>query len=145
MTIHSLNNDVDIDFLRDIGSRIVGADPLHDDLAQIVEFASAVAKCDSCFVYLREGDQLILRASKNPHQEVIDRLKVGVGGTTRSGGLNSGPYNPEHGVHTFSLPPRRRDVCTVAHCQPKVQSKKHISTIEQACSANSRSSSWFHT
>lgn len=85
MTVRSPNNDVDIDFLNHIGSRIVGADPLHDDLAQIVEFASAVAKFDSYFVYLREGDQVILRASQNPHQEVIDRLKVGVGGTTRSG------------------------------------------------------------
>jgi uroporphyrinogen-III synthase len=79
MTVNSLPNDVAIDFLHDIGSRIAGADPLDDDLSQIVEFASAVVKCDSCFVYLREGDQLVLRASKNPHQEKIDRLKVRVG------------------------------------------------------------------
>jgi uroporphyrinogen-III synthase len=79
MTAHSLSNDVDIDVLHEIGSRIAAADPLHDDLAQIVEFASAVVKCDSCFVYVREGDELVLRASKNPHEEVIDRLKVRVG------------------------------------------------------------------
>jgi uroporphyrinogen-III synthase len=79
MTAHWLSNDVDIDVLHEIGSRIAAADPLHDDLAQIVEFASAVVKCDSCFVYLREGDELVLRASKNPHEEVIDRLKVRVG------------------------------------------------------------------
>src|SRR6201997_2693312 len=79
MTVHSLHNDVDIDFLLDISSRIATADPLHDDLDQIVEFVSAVVKCDSCFVYVREEDELVLRASKNPHTEVIDRLKLRVG------------------------------------------------------------------
>src|ERR1700758_1689464 len=78
MTVHSLHNDVDIDFLLDISSRIATADPLHKDLEQIVEFVSAVVKCDSCFVYVREGDELVLRASKNPHEEVVDRLKLQV-------------------------------------------------------------------
>jgi signal transduction protein with GAF and PtsI domain len=36
-------------------------------------------KCDSCFVYIREGGDLVLRASKNPHEEVIDRLKLRIG------------------------------------------------------------------
>jgi len=79
MTAQSSSNDVDIDVLHEIGSRIAAADALHPDLAQIVEFASAVVKCDSCLVYVREGDELVLRASKNPHEEVIDRLKVRVG------------------------------------------------------------------
>jgi signal transduction protein with GAF and PtsI domain len=79
MSANSLHNDVDIDFLHDIGSRMAAADPLHQDLNQIVEFASAVVKCDSCFVYVREEDELVLRASKNPHEEVIDRLKLRVG------------------------------------------------------------------
>lgn len=79
MTAQSPSNDVDIDVLHEIGRRIAAADALHHDLAQIVEFASAVVKCDSCFVYVREGDELVLRASKNPHEEVIDRLKVRVG------------------------------------------------------------------
>jgi uroporphyrinogen-III synthase len=79
MTAPSPSNDVDIDVLHEIGSRIAAADALHHDLAQIVEFASAVVKCDSCFVYVREGDELVLRASKNPHEEAIDRLKVRVG------------------------------------------------------------------
>jgi len=79
MSANSLHNDVDIDFLHDISSRMAAADSLHQDLDQIVEFASAVVKCDSCFVYLREDDELVLRASKNPHEEVIDRLKLRVG------------------------------------------------------------------
>lgn len=79
MSANSLHNDVDIDFLHDISSRMAAADSLHQDLDQIVEFASAVVKCDSCFVYVREDDELVLRASKNPHEEVIDRLKLRVG------------------------------------------------------------------
>jgi signal transduction protein with GAF and PtsI domain len=79
MSANSFHNDIDIDFLHDIGSRMAGADSLHQDLNQIVEFASAVVKCDSCFVYVREEDELVLRASKNPHVEVIDRLKLRVG------------------------------------------------------------------
>lgn len=73
------SNHQDIGFLHEIGKRIAGVDPLHDVLQRVVEFVSAVAKCDSCFVYVLEGRELILRASKNPHAEVVDRLKLGVG------------------------------------------------------------------
>src|SRR6201998_1534335 len=79
MSSNSLPNDLDIDFLHDVSSRIAAADALHQDLERIIEFASAVVKCDSCFVYVREGDDLVLRASKNPHGEVVDRLKLRVG------------------------------------------------------------------
>ena len=80
MSTNILPSDVDIDFLHDISSRMAAADPLHQDLEQIIEFVSAVVKCDSCFVYLREEDELVLKASKNPHEdEVIDRLKLRVG------------------------------------------------------------------
>ena len=75
------HSDVDLDVLHEISSRIAAADPLHQDLEQIVDFVSAVVKCDSCFVYVREDDELVLCASKNPHKEVevIDRLKLRVG------------------------------------------------------------------
>jgi uroporphyrinogen-III synthase len=38
-----------------------------------------VVQCDSCFVYVLESKQLILRASKNPHPEIVDRLKMPIG------------------------------------------------------------------
>ena len=79
MSTNIFHSDGDIDFLHDISSRMAAADPLHQDLEQIIEFVSAVVKCDSCFVYLRDEDDLILRASKNPHHEVMDRLKMRVG------------------------------------------------------------------
>jgi uroporphyrinogen-III synthase len=73
------NENPDVDLLHEIGRRMASADPLHDVLRRIVDFVSAVVKCDSCFVYVLEGDELVLRASKNPHPEVVDRLKLRVG------------------------------------------------------------------
>src|SRR5215831_645562 len=69
----------DIDFLHELGERIASADPLHKVLLRILEFIASVMKCDSCFVYVLEGNELVLRASKNPHSEVVDRLKLRVG------------------------------------------------------------------
>ncbi len=69
----------EIDFLHEIGKRIATADPLHEVLGRVVEFVAEVVKCDSCFAYVLEGNELILRASKNPHAEVVDRLKLRVG------------------------------------------------------------------
>lgn len=69
----------DIDVLHEIGSRIAAADPLHVVLARVVEFVSSVVPCDSCFVYVLEADDLVLRASKTPHPDVVDRLTLRVG------------------------------------------------------------------
>jgi uroporphyrinogen-III synthase len=69
----------DIEFLHELGERIASADPLHKVLLRILEFIASVMKCDSCFVYVLEGSELILRASKNPHSEVVDRLKLRMG------------------------------------------------------------------
>ena len=79
MSANSIHSDLDIDFLHEISSRMAAADPLHEVLARVVEFASEVVKCDSCFIYVLEQDELVLRASMNPHDEVVDRLKIRVG------------------------------------------------------------------
>src|ERR1700719_1057081 len=68
-----------IDFLHEIGSRIATADPLDAVLARVVEFISAVVNCDSCFVYLLEASELVLKASKNPHAKEINRVRLRVG------------------------------------------------------------------
>jgi GAF domain-containing protein len=73
------NEQRDIDVLHQIGERIAAADPLHTVLKTVVDLVSAVLKCDSCFVYVLEEGELTLRASKNPHAEVIDRLKLRLG------------------------------------------------------------------
>jgi signal transduction protein with GAF and PtsI domain len=69
----------DVDFVHQVASRIAAADPLHEVLEQIVTFVSFVVKCDSCFVYALERDELVLRASMNPHPEAVDRLKLRLG------------------------------------------------------------------
>lgn len=69
----------DIEFLHELGERIASADPLHKMLLRILEFITSVMKCDSCFVYVLEGNELVLRASKNPHAEVVDRLRLRMG------------------------------------------------------------------
>jgi uroporphyrinogen-III synthase len=69
----------DIDLLHEIGSRIAAADPLHAVLSRVVDFVSTIVQCDSCFVYVLDDDELVLRASKTPHPDVVDRLKMRVG------------------------------------------------------------------
>jgi len=69
----------DIALLRKIAERISSAASLREVLADVVEFVSSLVACDSCVVYVRENDDLVLRGSKNPHTEIIDRLKLKVG------------------------------------------------------------------
>lgn len=68
-----------LDFLHEIGSRMAGGHSLHGVLERIVEFTASVVECDSCFLYVLEGDDLILRASMNPHPQEVDRLKLRLG------------------------------------------------------------------
>lgn len=68
-----------LDFLHEIGSRMAASDPLHVVLNRIVDFACSLINCDSCFVYVLEDDQLVLRASKNPHSDLIDHLGIWLG------------------------------------------------------------------
>ena len=72
-------DDSSVDFLHALGTQMASADAFHEVLARVVDFASALVKCDSCLVYVLKEDELLLRASKNPHPEVVDRLKLHVG------------------------------------------------------------------
>ena len=74
-----LTDKSDIDFLHEISSRIAAADPLHAVLTRVVDFVSSVVQCDSCFIYVLDEDELVLSASKNPHPDVVDRLKLRIG------------------------------------------------------------------
>src|ERR1700761_7934395 len=68
-----------LNFLHDVSTRIAAADPLHEVLDEIVDFVSDLVSCDSCFIYVKEHNELVLRASKNSHPEVLDRLKMPMG------------------------------------------------------------------
>jgi signal transduction protein with GAF and PtsI domain len=65
-------------FLREI-VREVSLAPLHEVLNKILAFATNLVECDSCFIYVREEDELVLRASKNQHPEMIGRLTLKLG------------------------------------------------------------------
>ena len=67
------------EFLHEIGSRMAAADPFHAVLDRIIEFVSTVIPCDSCFIYVLDQDKLVLRASRNPHANLIDHLAIQVG------------------------------------------------------------------
>ncbi|MGA7572759.1 MAG: ANTAR domain-containing protein [Terriglobales bacterium] len=68
-----------VDLLHEIGGRLASAGGFHEVLDRVVEFASALVKCDSCLIYVLEGEYMVLRASKNAHPDIVDRLKLRVG------------------------------------------------------------------
>jgi uroporphyrinogen-III synthase len=78
--VKKTGNGADMVFLHCIASRLAEAVPFDEVLHEVVEFATAVLTCDSCFVYLLEDEQLVMRACKNPHPEALSRtLKLGPG------------------------------------------------------------------
>ena len=70
---------VEIALLNRTAAQLSVSTPLHEVLDEVVKFVTTVVKCDSCMVYVLENEELVLRASKNPHSEVVDRLKMKVG------------------------------------------------------------------
>jgi len=72
-------DDSHVEGLHQTVSRIASADGFHQALDRVLDFAVEVVKCDSCFIYVLTGEDLVLRASKNPHLELLDRLKLRVG------------------------------------------------------------------
>jgi signal transduction protein with GAF and PtsI domain len=75
----SFSGDPDLAVLHGMASRMASAVALPKVLAEVMEFATSVVRCDSCFIYVLEGDELVLRASKNPHPEAVNRLKLKLG------------------------------------------------------------------
>ncbi|ADW67207.1 ANTAR domain protein with unknown sensor [Granulicella tundricola MP5ACTX9] len=67
------------DFLHEISRRLAASDPLHTVLDRILEFVTTMIPCDSCFLYTLEGEKLVLRASRNPHADIVDSLGIKLG------------------------------------------------------------------
>jgi uroporphyrinogen-III synthase len=63
----------------DEDTEVALAAPLNEVLAQVVKSVVSLVRCDSCFIYVLEGDALILRASKDPSPEVVNRLSLKMG------------------------------------------------------------------
>jgi len=142
---------LDINFLHELGKRISSA-PLNEVLWKIVRFVSDFVNCDSCFLYILEGDELVLRASRNPHTDILDRLRMPLGqGITGWVAKHKMPVAiprkayqdprfqnvsdlPEDQYEAFlSVPMMCRDrlvgVINVQHRQPKFHSRRDIQLI----------------
>ena len=91
-------------------------------LTRVVEFASALVKCDSCLIYILEGDELVLRASKNPHPDVVDRLKLRVGQGITGMGRRTSRAGSDSGrrlrtIRAFSFSTSCRKTATKRFCR----------------------------
>ena len=78
MSAHTVE-DSHVNVLHNTITRIASADGFHQALDRVLDFAVDLVKCDSCFIYVLSGEDLVLRASKNPHHELLDRLKLRIG------------------------------------------------------------------
>jgi signal transduction protein with GAF and PtsI domain len=69
------------DILHRISASISNQLDLEAILKHIVEVVVEVTKADACLLYLLSDsqDELILRASKNPHPKLIGRITIGLG------------------------------------------------------------------
>jgi hypothetical protein len=47
-----------VDVLHEIGVRLATADGFREVLTRVVHFAPVLVKCDSCLIYVLEGDEL---------------------------------------------------------------------------------------
>lgn len=78
--LHSIReNDNDIDLLHQVGSSMAAGNSFHEVLSRIIEMVTEAIRCDSCFIYVLDKSKLVLRASKNPHLDVVDHLEMPVG------------------------------------------------------------------
>lgn len=143
---------LDINFLHEVGKRISSA-PLNEVLWKIVRFVSDFVNCDSCFLYILEDDELVLRASRNPHTNSLDRLRMPLGqGITgwvakhkmpvaiprkayqdpRFQNVNSLPEDQYEAFLSVPMMCRDRlvgEVINVQHRQPKFHSRRDIQLI----------------
>ncbi|SRR6266545_4590123 len=69
----------DVASLHCVVSRMTANAPFAEVLQEVIDFATSVVQCDSCFIYILEGEQLVLRASRNSHPEAVGRITLQLG------------------------------------------------------------------
>src|SRR5438477_12759311 len=74
-----IRHGADVVFLHGIARRMAAEAPFDDVLNEVVDFATSVVTCDSCFVYLLQRDALGMRAWKNSHPDEVGKLTVKLG------------------------------------------------------------------
>jgi uroporphyrinogen-III synthase len=154
----AIKSTQELQILREIIETISYNLDLKEVLARIVKIVSNVTRADSCFLYLIDGEYLVLRASLNPKPLEIGNIKLKIGeGITgwvaknkKTVALAKKAYNdgrfkflnslPEDKFEGFlSVPILYRDkvlgAINVQHCKPRSYSKSEIILFELVAKA----------
>ena len=67
--------DFDVTLLHQTAARLSERAPVQELLEEAARFVAAVANCDSCMIYLLEGQNLILRSPKSSYFEGAEQSK----------------------------------------------------------------------
>ncbi|MFA6375827.1 MAG: GAF and ANTAR domain-containing protein [Candidatus Paceibacterota bacterium] len=154
----SINKNQELRILGEIIETISYNLDLKEVLARIVKIVSGVTQADSCFLYLVNGNDLVLRASLNPKPMQIGNIKLKLGegitgwvatnkktvsiakkayGDKRFKFMNSLPEDKFEGF--LSVPIIYRDkvlgVINVQHSRPRAYSKTEIALFELVAKA----------
>ncbi|MFA6301415.1 MAG: GAF and ANTAR domain-containing protein [Candidatus Paceibacterota bacterium] len=70
---------VQIDILRQISETISYSLDLEEILSSIIDVVSGYIESDSCFIYLVDKDNIVLKASQNPHKAALGKIAMKVG------------------------------------------------------------------
>ena len=79
MDIEQTQATLNIDGLYKIGSHMAAADTLDEVLSSVVDVATNLVKCDSCFTYVLQGEELVLWVWKNAERRSVDRSNLQLG------------------------------------------------------------------
>jgi len=154
----SINKNQELKILGEIIETISYNLDLKEVLARIVKIVSGVTQADSCFLYLINGNNLVLRASLNPKPLEIGNIKLKLDegitgwvatnkktvsiaknayGDKRFKFVNSLPEDKFEGF--LSVPIIHRDkvlgVINVQHSRPRAYSKTEIALFELVAKA----------
>lgn len=77
----TLKPEEEVKILREITQIISNSFDLENVLHRIIEIVTYFTKGDACFLYLFDDkrEELILRASKNPHPKIMGKIKLKLG------------------------------------------------------------------
>lgn len=70
---------IQIDMLRQISETISYSLDLEEILSSIIDIVSRYIKSDSCFIYLTDRDNIVLKASQNPHKAALGKIAMKIG------------------------------------------------------------------
>jgi len=151
--IKPLNLENNLEVLLEIIETASNHFELKEILSKIVKIIGQIAKADSCFIYLISGEEVILKASQNPHHSNLAKIKMKLGEgitgwvaeTKKSVAISKKAYQdkrfklfsnlPEDEFEAFlSVPIIFRQkvigVINVQHRKPRKYLKKEINFLE---------------